>query len=125
IMLAEFFLKKFSLKYNKPVIKINQQALEKLLKYAWPGNIRELQNTIEKAVILSEKAIIKPEDLYLRPAKEIKDLDSIITLEEMEERMMQLSIERNNGNLTAAAEQLGITRQTLYNRFKKNNRDDQ
>ena len=125
IMLAEFFLKKFSMKYNKPVIKINQQALEKLLKYAWPGNIRELQNTIEKAVILSEKAIIKPEDLYLRPAKEIKDLDSIITLEEMEERMMQLSIERNNGNLTAAAEQLGITRQTLYNRFKKNNRYDQ
>jgi DNA-binding NtrC family response regulator len=124
IMLAEFFLKKFSLKYNKPVIKINQQALEKLLNYAWPGNIRELQNTIEKAVILSETAIIKPEDLYLRPAKEIKDLDSIITLEEMEERMMQLSIERNNGNLTAAAEQLGITRQTLYNRFKKNNRDD-
>jgi DNA-binding NtrC family response regulator len=121
MMLAEFFLKKFSGKYNKPVIKINQQAFDKLLNYAWPGNIRELQNTIEKAVILSETAIIKPEDLYLRPVKEIKNLDSIITLEEMVERMMQLAIDRNNGNLTAAAEQLGITRQTLYNRFKKDN----
>jgi DNA-binding NtrC family response regulator len=123
-ILAEFFLRKFSKKYNKPVIKINQQALEKLINYSWPGNIRELQNTIEKAVILSETAVIKPEDLYLRPAKEIKNLDSITTLEEMEERMMQLAVERNNGNLTAAAEQLGITRQTLYNRLKKRKQDD-
>jgi DNA-binding NtrC family response regulator len=122
--LAEFFLKKFSEKYNKQAIKINQQALDKLMNYAWPGNIRELQNTIEKAVILSETAIIKPEDLYLRPVKEIKNLNSIITLEEMELRMMQLAVEKNNGNLTAAAEQLGITRQTLYNRLKKNKQDD-
>jgi DNA-binding NtrC family response regulator len=124
ITLAEFFLRRFSKKYNKPVIKINHQALDKLMNYSWPGNIRELQNTIEKAVILSETAVIKPEDLYLRPVKEIRNLDSITTLEEMEERMMQLAVERNNGNFTAAAEQLGITRQTLYNRLKKNKQDD-
>src|ERR1035437_8772366 len=53
-ILAEFFLKKYAYKYNKPSLKINQQAHEKLLKYSWPGNIRELQHTIEKAVILSE-----------------------------------------------------------------------
>jgi len=124
ITLAEFFLGRFSKKYNKPVIKISHQALDKLMNYSWPGNIRELQNTIEKAVILCETAVIKPEDLYLRPVKEIKNLDPIATIEEMEERMMLLAVERNNGNFTAAAEQLGITRQTLYNRLKKNKKDD-
>lgn len=124
ITLAEFFLGRFSKKYNKPVIKINHHALDKLMNYSWPGNIRELQNTIEKAVILCETAVIKPEDLYLRPAKEIKNLDPVTTLEEMEERMMLLAVERNNGNFTAAAEQLGITRQTLYNRLKKNKYND-
>ncbi|MFH0843163.1 MAG: sigma-54 dependent transcriptional regulator [Bacteroidota bacterium] len=124
ITLAEFFLGRFSKKYNKPVIKINHQALDKLMNYSWPGNIRELQNTIEKAVILCETAVIKPEDLYLRPVKEIKNLDPVTTIEEMEERMMLLAVERNNGNFTAAAEQLGITRQTLYNRLKKNKQDD-
>jgi DNA-binding NtrC family response regulator len=94
------------------------------MEYSWPGNIRELQNTIEKAVILSESSIIKPQGLYLRPAPEIKSLDSIATLEEMEEKMIRLALDKNNGNFTAAAEQLGITRQTLYNRIKKTRQDD-
>ena len=68
-ILAEFFLKKYSYKYNKPNLKINQQAHEKLLKYSWPGNIRELQHTIEKAVILSESNVLKPDDLYLRHSR--------------------------------------------------------
>ena len=125
ITLAEFFLRKYTFKYNKPDLKINQQSLDKLMGYSWPGNIRELQNTIEKAVILSETAVIKPEDLYLRPVAEIKNLDSIATIEEMEEKMMLLALEKNNGNFTAAAEQLGITRQTLYNRLRKNRQNDQ
>ncbi len=54
--------------------------------YSWPGNIRELQHTIEKTVILSETAVIKPEDLYLRSVAELKNLDSIATIEEMEEK---------------------------------------
>ena len=124
VTLAEFFLRKFTQKYDKPELKINQQALDKLMNYTWPGNIRELQNTIEKAVILSETTVIKPDDLYLRPATEIKNFSPIITIEEMEEKMMQLALEKNNGNYTAAAEQLGITRQTLYNRLKKNRQDD-
>jgi transcriptional regulator with PAS, ATPase and Fis domain len=119
-ILAEFFLKKYTYKYNKPALKINQQAHEKLLKYSWPGNIRELQHTIEKAVILSETNVIKPDDLYLRhPAAMISSSSSFVTLEEMEKQMIQQALDKNNGNFTAAAEQLGITRQTLYNRFKK------
>jgi DNA-binding NtrC family response regulator len=120
IVLSEFFLRKYTRKYDKPELRINQHAIDKLMEYSWPGNIRELQNTIEKAVILSESSVIKSEDLYLRPAQEIKSLDSITTLEEMEEKMIRLALDKNNGNFTAAAEQLGITRQTLYNRIKKN-----
>jgi transcriptional regulator with PAS, ATPase and Fis domain len=120
-ILAEFFLKKYAYKYNKPNLKINQQAHDKLLKYSWPGNIRELQHTIEKAVILSESAVIKPDDLYLRHAGQFRCNGSYTKLEEMEKVMIQQALEKNNGNFTAAAEQLGITRQTLYNRFKKQN----
>jgi DNA-binding NtrC family response regulator len=124
IILSEFFLGKYTRKYDKPEMRINQHAIDKLMEYSWPGNIRELQNTIEKAVILSESSVIKPENFYLRPAPEIKSLDSIATLEEMEEKMIRLALDKNNGNFTAAAEQLGITRQTLYNRIKKTRQDD-
>jgi DNA-binding NtrC family response regulator len=119
LVLADFFLKKYCTKYNKPILRINQQAQEKLLKYAWPGNIRELQHTIEKAVILSEGNVLKPEDFFMRPLLAGKQLKNDLTLEEMEKRMIHQAIGKNNGNLTAAAEQLGITRQTLYNKIKK------
>jgi DNA-binding NtrC family response regulator len=120
LVLADFFMKKYTAKYNKPSLKINQPAQDKLLKYAWPGNIRELQHTIEKAVILSEGNVLKPEDFFMRPILSGKTSETELTLEEMEKRMINLAIEKNNGNLSAAAEQLGITRQTLYNKIKKN-----
>jgi DNA-binding NtrC family response regulator len=118
-ILSEFFLKKYCHKYNKSLLKINQQAHEKLLRYSWPGNIRELQHTIEKAVILSESSVIKPDDLYLRHPGKVSSNSSFITLEEMEKKMIQEALDKNNGNFTAAADQLGITRQTLYNRLRK------
>jgi DNA-binding NtrC family response regulator len=124
IILSEFFLRKYTRKYDKPEMRINQHAIDKLMDYSWPGNIRELQNTIEKAVILSESAVIKPEDLYLRPVQEINSPGLFTTLEEMEQKMIRLALEKNNGNFTAAAEQLGITRQTLYNRIKKERQND-
>ncbi len=122
IILTEFFLRKYAYKYNKPNLKINQQANDKLMKYSWPGNIRELQHTIEKAVILSETTILKPEDLNLRQSDFTSTSNPFTTLEEMENQMIHQALEKNNGNFTAAAEQLGITRQTLYNRFKKSAR---
>ena len=122
IVLAEFFLKKYTYKYNKPNLKINQQANEKLLNYSWPGNIRELQHTIEKAVILSDSTVLKPEDFYLRNVNSGSGNNSCSTLEEVEKQLIQQALEKNNGNFTAAAEQLGITRQTLYNRMKKSGR---
>ena len=120
LVLADFFLKKYSSKYNKPSLKINQQAQDKLLKYSWPGNIRELQHTIEKAVILGDGNILKADDFFMRPIHGGKAIESELTLEEMEKRMINLAIDKNNGNLSAAADQLGVTRQTLYNKIKKN-----
>jgi len=119
IILAEFFLKRYCYKYKKPDIKINRQAIDKLLSYGWPGNIRELQHTIEKAVILSESSVLKPDDLYLKSPTSGLSGNSFTTLDEMERQMIRQALEKNNGNFTAAAEQLGITRQTLYNRLKR------
>jgi DNA-binding NtrC family response regulator len=119
IVLAEYFLRNYSRRYNKPELKISKHALDKLMSYSWPGNIRELQNTMEKAVILSDTEVLKPSDLYLRPTIQNDGNMTFPTLEEMEETMIRQAIDKNNGNLTAAATQLGITRQTLYNKLKK------
>ncbi|MCX6260362.1 MAG: sigma-54 dependent transcriptional regulator [Bacteroidia bacterium] len=119
VVLTDFFLTKFASRYNKTGLKINQQAHEKLLKYKWPGNIRELQHTIEKAVILSESSILKPEDFYLKSSDRAMINGTNPTLEEAEYRLIKEALERNGGNFSAAADQLGITRQTLYNKLKK------
>jgi DNA-binding NtrC family response regulator len=119
VLLTDFFLTKFASRYNKTGLKINQQAHEKLLKYKWPGNIRELQHTIEKAVILSESSILKPEDFYLKSSDRAMINGTNPTLEEAEYRLIKEALERNGGNFSAAADQLGITRQTLYNKLKK------
>jgi transcriptional regulator with PAS, ATPase and Fis domain len=122
VILTDFFLKKYTWKYNKPDLKINMQAYDKLLTYSWPGNIRELQHTIEKTVILSDSNIIKPEDLYLRHTGSNDDSFPFATLEEMEKQMIRKALDKNNGNYTAAADQLGVTRQTLYNKLRKSGR---
>lgn len=118
-VLAEFFLKKFTSKYNKSGLKINRAAMDKLLKYKWPGNIRELQHTIEKAVILSDSQVLKPDDFFIRQLNSGKTEHQHLTIEEMEKRMIINEIEKCAGNMSSAAEQLGITRQTLYNKIKK------
>ncbi|WP_423129680.1 sigma-54-dependent transcriptional regulator [Gaoshiqia sp. Z1-71] len=119
LSLADFFLRKYTYKYNKPTLKINSQAQEKLLRYNWPGNIRELEHSIEKAVILSENNILKADDFFLRPVSGIKAETDTLKLEEMEKKLISLALDKNPGNVSAAAEQLGITRQTLYNKMKK------
>ena len=119
LILTDFFLKKYTIKYNKPNLSISRTAQEKLLSYAWPGNIRELQHTIEKAVILSERDELRNEDFFIRTNVSENIIGNELTLEEMEKRMIIYSIGKNNGNLTIAAEQLGISRQTLYNKMKK------
>lgn len=121
IAITEYFLKIYCSKYRKPGLSLSPSALAKLTGYHWPGNVRELQHTIEKAVILSDKNTLTPDDFYLKSV--MQGMDEIIdgTLEEMEQKMIARILRKNSLNLSAAAEQLGITRQTLYNKMKKYN----
>jgi len=119
LVLADFFLRKYAAKYEKHGLKMNKAAQEKLLSYPWPGNIRELRHTMEKAVILNESSALSPEDFFLRPMVSSPLSDEHLTLEEMEKQMILSALERNSGNLTRVAEKLGITRQTMYNKVRK------
>jgi DNA-binding NtrC family response regulator len=117
--LARFFLTKYTSKYNKPELTISGAAMQKLEDYLWPGNVRELQHSIEKAVILSDGPILQATDFSFR-TNEVLDQDFYhVTLEEMERKLIAEAIATQKGNLTAVANQLGITRQTLYNKLKR------
>lgn len=117
---VDFFLKKYSSLYGRNGLSIQPQAIEKLQAYHWPGNIRELQHVIEKAVILVEKNIIRQIDLSIQPSKATA-FTELPNLSDLERQAIEMAIRQNDGNLTAAAEQLGVTRQTLYNKLKRFN----
>lgn len=120
IPLAEYFLKKYIFKYGKEPVKFQATTCDKLLDYRWPGNIRELQHAIEKAVIMCDGHDIKPSDFLFKTIT-TAFIDKNETLEDIELRVISQAIERSSGNLSAVATQLGITRQTLYNKMKKYN----
>ncbi len=118
--LTDFFLKEYTRKYEKPFLKINSKALDKLCSYTWPGNIRELKHTMEKSVILCENHTIKPEDLYLSagiPAHKTNKITHKLT--NMEKNAIAKVIEECRGNYSIAAKMLGISRTTLYAKIKK------
>ncbi|VAW18794.1 Two-component transcriptional response regulator, LuxR family [hydrothermal vent metagenome] len=119
LVLADFYLNRYTAKYGKQGLRINQAAQERLMAYKWPGNIRELLHTIERAVILSEGNVLKPADFLLNVNAITSVENGPDTLEEMELLMITKALHQNNGNYSAAAEQLGISRQTLYNKMKK------
>lgn len=116
--LASRFIEQSCRKYRKPALQLSDEACQKLLRHTWPGNIRELQHTIEKAVIICEDTTLSAPLFHLTPTKETAPKPAS-TLEEMERQMIQQTLEACNGNLSAVASQLGITRQTLYNKLKK------
>lgn len=116
-LLAKFFLDIYGSKYRKPELSLTDRALESMLSYTWPGNVRELQHTMEKAVILSDGDTLTPE-AFLFPQSVPIPMEAL-TIEEMERQMIVQAIKSNSGNMTAVASQLGITRQTLYNKVKK------
>ena len=117
-LLAAFFLKCFEKKYRKSALKISTQAMHKLMKYVWPGNVRELQHTIEKAVILSDSLTLKADDFVFKAAGRAAQ-SPLLTFEEMEKQMIEAALEKHNGKHNAVANQLGISRQTLYNKMKR------
>lgn len=120
IPLAERFITRFCKQYHKALTSLSPAAQEKLTTHPWYGNIRELEHAIEKAVIIHDEGLISAELFQLSARRtELATETSASTLEEMETRMIRKTIETCGGNLSAVAAQLGITRQTLYNKMKK------
>lgn len=119
-LLAEYFLKLFSDKYEKPLLRFNSEAIDLLKLHGWPGNVRELKHTIEKAVILTENNQLKPEDLQIRKQPlEPFDTDKPKTLEDYEREIIRRVLTRHKGNISYTASELNIGRQTLYRKMKK------
>lgn len=118
-ILADYFLKRFANKYGRTGLILSKGALERLNKYNWPGNVRELRHIIERAVILSDSDYISP-DLFAFELKAEREPElSMGSLEEMERIMIARTIRQHNGNMSAAAKQLDVSRATLYNKIKK------
>ena len=118
VPLAEIFLKFFCDRYKKQPIGLSQEAAAKLIAHTFEGNIRELQNIIEKAVIMCDGDEITTEHLQLY-TPQVQARSTASTLEEMERTAIADAIESCGGNLTMVAQRLGITRQTLYNKIKR------
>jgi DNA-binding NtrC family response regulator len=121
-LLANHFLKHYTEKYNKPVTKISEAALMRMHKHPWPGNIRELQHALERALILSNSAVLQPEDFNFASSNVKEDgqlnLDQY-NLEEVEKLLIRKVLKKYNGNITQAASELGLTRSSLYRRLEK------
>ena len=119
-LLARFFLDKYASKYHGYPMYISPEAIAKLQQYTWPGNVRELQHAIEKAVILSGEHTLQATDFMLRIEEPSVQTELVgLTLQDMEKRMIEHSLIQNDGNISAVANELGITRPTLYNKIKK------
>ena len=122
ILLARHFSKLYSNKYMKPEFDFDTKALEKLMNYHYPGNVRELQYTIERAVIMSDGNILKADDLIFSPIESMANSNAEpkeLKLSAIEKNTILRVIEKHNGNITRAAKELGLTRTALYRRLSK------
>ena len=101
-------------------MSLSSDAIQLLQKYTWPGNVRELQHSLEKAVILSEHSQLQAGDflLELNSSDKLTQLEGL-SLQEMEKQLIAQALETHEGNISAVAQELGITRPTLYNKLKK------
>lgn len=132
--LSEYFLKKFAMMNNSPVKGFTKEAIQKLEGYEWKGNVRELENAIERAVVLATGDLISPEDLpteefyqaepavsALMPKGLSIDEDRPVTLEELSKKYIQYIFDKNEGAKEQTAKDLGIDRKTLYRKLKEMN----
>jgi two-component system, NtrC family, response regulator HydG len=118
-MLANHFLGYYSRKYRKDVTNISADAITKLKKYPWPGNVRELQHAIERAVIMADSTTLQESDfLFSRKGYDAPTADTL-NLDEVEKAAVAKAIQLHNGNISKAAEELGLTRASLYRRMEK------
>lgn len=119
-LLAKHFLSLYGKKYHKPKMRIDQSLMSKLQKNQWPGNIRELQHTIERAIILSDSNTIDVQSLSLFDQTSTREkVIDLLDLAENEKKLIIRALEMHNGNITRAAKELGIDRLALYRRIEK------
>jgi len=122
ILLAKHFCRIYSNKYMKPFKDFGPKALEKMMSYHYPGNVRELQYTIERAVIMSDNDILIDSDLIFSPieSQTVPGTEPAeFKLSAIEKNTILKVIEKHNGNITKAAKELGLTRTALYRRLSK------
>ncbi len=119
VPLAQMFMERFALKYHRPLTGLAPEAAAALKECRWSGNIRELQNCIEKAVILSEGNDLTEKDMQLEHASRPSGTTVKAISEADEERMVRDAMERASGNISSAAKMLGVSRPTLYAKLKK------
>ena len=114
----------FAAKYSKPIKGFTPQAMDRLIRYPWPGNVREMMNTVESAVVLTDSEYLSEDDLNLMhadvpPAGPIAPVAANLPLEEVEKATILKTLEFSGGNKSEAARKLGITRATLHKKLKK------
>jgi DNA-binding NtrC family response regulator len=121
LLLANHFLKLYTTKYMKPELKLSEQAKTKLIKYNYPGNVRELQYVVERAVIMSEGALLNEDDILFSHIEQKTSVNSGIpnSLDDLEKNAIMQVVEKHQGNVSKAATELGLTRAALYRRLKK------
>lgn len=128
LLLAKHFAKHYAEKNHKPAPEFDVATLKKLKQHKWPGNIRELQHAVERAIILSEGNILRPQDFTFSGLEDsvLPELkiplemgDEPVALSEVERNTIIKVIEKNKGNISRAAKELGITRAALYRRLSK------
>ena len=118
LFLASVFRDRFCHKYNKQRLNFSPKAEKALLNYNWPGNIRELQHVIERAVIMSDEKIIEEHVLALKKSAYIKPVNTL-KIDELEKQAILKALEKHNRNFTKVSAELGFGRSTLYRKMKK------
>ena len=120
-LIADYYLKYFSAQYGKEGITISDDTRKRLNEYHWPGNIRELAHSVERAVILSKNKMLTNDDFILKiksnPASPFAE--PAIRVEDYEKRAVSSALSKHNGNLSKASEELGIARSTLYRKIAR------
>jgi Nif-specific regulatory protein len=116
--LVNFFLEHFKRQHGRTSLVLSPDAREKLLAYQWPGNVRQLRNVIDSAVVMAEGNVILPDDLGLRDVGQGKELESL-RIDYWERKLIQQALERTGGNVPDAAKLLGLGRATLYRKIEE------
>jgi len=118
-LLANFFLRQFAQRYRKHLTGFESAAMQTLLEYPWPGNVRELEHAVERAVLMAQGDTVRSSDLGLRAGREAVGRLDEMSLEDVESLLIKKAVARYEGNVSATADALGLSRSALYRRLKK------